>query len=638
MEKFSKKTLLNYVNGAGLFGAAPSGTSVVKFAWASTLQKIGTGGDGTITFYADTTNGSGLVLVGDQVVSSKIMDLAWAQSTASGAKTGEKVVTLKYISGLGENAVLNTVTLDVIDKVAAKAIIEDYFTNSNTIAITGGTADVLVDSSTILIDSTNKYLKSGLKIAYVAETATTGSKIQLQDAHGAMLSEINVGDIVGDGVLVGSIYHDDTGILELRFGNGRTYDPENPDTYTAVNVDLKKVIDWNDFLIGSQSADYLGITPSADSSVITLNTKMQDPSTASDNATGLADAWKVKQYVDSKTTDLAVSASGDNYVDASVDANDKKHINVVATDKTKTAVALAETAVQSVVEGTSVEGYVALNVSAKSDASVVTITTDDSALSAKLTEIDGSIGDISTRLANKTAEIDSSIDRLDSSVSVLEATIAGLDITKADDALDGSISVSVTQTDGLITAVELDATKATVTFDNTGATPNLTSGSGLLAGDAIAPIKNYVDAVAQKGFDGLDSEVEKKDSSNFIGYKVGIVDGKLLDSSCSLTAVFGDYDATSQTDGLATTGATKTYIDSEIQSLDLANDVTDASASDAAGFVKTVISETDGIVKNESVTVTYGDYGTHANGIAKTADTSVFVEEQITAALTWQQL
>ena len=37
MEKFSKKTLLNYVNGAGLFGAAPSGSSVVKFAWASTL-------------------------------------------------------------------------------------------------------------------------------------------------------------------------------------------------------------------------------------------------------------------------------------------------------------------------------------------------------------------------------------------------------------------------------------------------------------------------------------------------------------------------------------------------------------------------------------------------------------------------
>ena len=31
MEKFSKKTLLNYVNGAGLFGAAPQGGQTVKF-------------------------------------------------------------------------------------------------------------------------------------------------------------------------------------------------------------------------------------------------------------------------------------------------------------------------------------------------------------------------------------------------------------------------------------------------------------------------------------------------------------------------------------------------------------------------------------------------------------------------------
>ena len=108
-------------------------------------------------------------------------------------------------------------------------------------------------------------------------------------------------------------------------------------------------------------------------------------------------------------------------------------------------------------------------------------------------------------------------------------------------------------------------------------------------------------------------------------------------SAENVTVVYGDYNDP-QTNGIATTSATKTYVDTEIQSLDLANDAADASAVDGAGFVKTVISETDGIVKNESVTVTYGDYSTHANGIAKTADTSVFVEKQITAALTWQVL
>lgn len=613
MEKFSKKTLLNYVNGAGLFGAAPTGSSVVKFAYTQNIAKVGTAADGTITFYADTTNKTGIVAVGDQIVSSKIFDVTSAAK--SGGKTGENTITVTYFNNATKNTA--TTTFDVVNAAAAKAYFEDYFESSQSIAITDGTADVKVDGQTILIDSTDG-LKSGLKLVYVAGTAETGASIQLQDANDTAINTIPVSNIIGNGVLDHSTYDKQKNELHLFFKTPQT------GVYNEVVIPVGEILDINDILIKDDSSIYL--TATADSSVMNLGVLVVDPSVAAADNTGLADAWKVKQYVDSKSTGLSVSAQGDDYVDASVDANNNKKINVAATDKTKTAVALAETAVQSVVEGTSVEGYVALNISAKSDASVITITTDDSALSAKLTEIDGSIGDISTRLANKTAEIDSSIDRLDSSVSALEATIAGLDTTEADNALDGSISVSVTQADGLITDVELNATKATVTFDNTGATPNLTSGSGLLAGDAIAPIKNYVDAVAQKGFDGLDSEVEKKDSSNFIGYKVGIVDGKLLDSSCSLTAVFGDYDATSQTDGLATTGATKAYIDSEIQSLDLANNVADASASDAAGFVKTVISETDGIVKNESVTVTYGNYDTHTDGIAKTTDTSVFVE------------
>ena len=656
MENFSKKTLLNYVNGAGLFGAAAD-TQTVKFAYTENVAKVGTANEGTITFWAGTgaNAGTGIIAVGNSIVSSKILDVTYA--AVNNGKTGENTVTVKYFA----SGAVQTTTFDVLNAAAVKAYVEDYFKTSNTIDVSNGVANVRVDGATILIDESNG-LKTGLNIAYIGESGSTGATIALRDSANTVLSSINVSDIVGDGVLKDSIYHQDTNILELRFGNGKEYVKTDPTTYTKVEVNLQKLIDINDVFIGNDSSVYLNAT--LDASTVTLDTKMQDPSTASANATGLADAWKVKQYVDSKTTDLAVSASGDNYVDASVDASDKKHINVAATDKTKTAVALAETAVQSVVEGTSVEGYVALNISTKSDASVITITTNDSSLSAKLTEVDASIDALQAKdveidasidalqakdeeidasiaalkakdveidssiaaLKAKDVEIDSSIDRLDTSVSAIETAIAGMDAELSVNTLDGSIGITLSETDGKVTAIGVTATKATVTFDNTGDEPSLTSTSGLLVGDAIAPIKNYIDTIAEQGFDGLDSEVEKKDSSNFIGYKVGIVDGKLLDSSCSLTAVFGDYDATSQTDGLATTGATKTYIDSEIQSLDLANDVADASASDVAGFVKTVISETDGIVKNESVTVTYGDYGTHANGIAKTADTSVFVE------------
>ena len=66
----------------------------------------------------------------------------------------------------------------------------------------------------------------------------------------------------------------------------------------------------------------------------------------------------------------------------------------------------------------------------------------------------------------------------------------------------------------------------------------------------------------------------------------------------------------------------------------MANDVADASAHDSKNYVKTIISETDGIVKNEAVNVTYGDYSTQTPGIATVEDTSAFVQ----AALTWQIL
>lgn len=570
----NKQDFLKFIKGAGvgLYGAA-AGNQTVKFAYTENIAKVGTAAEGTITFYADKTNKTGIIAVGGDVVSSKILNVT--STAVDGGKDGENLITVTYFA----NGATATTTFEVVDAAAAKAYFEDYFTNSNTIGITNGTADVKVDGQTILIDSVNKYLKTGLNIAYIAEEGTTGATIALRDNSNTVLSSINVSDIVGDGVLKDSIYHQDTNILELRFGNGKVYNPNDPTSYTKVEVNLQKLIDINDVFIGVDSSVYLDAT--LDASTVTLNTKMQDPSTASANATGLADAWKVKQYVDSKTTDLAVSASGDIYVDASVDANDKKHINVAATDKTKTAVALAETAVQNVVEGTSVEGYVALNVSAKSDASVVTITTDDSALSAKITEIDASIDTLQAKdeeidasidalqakdeeidtsidaLQAKDVEIDASIDRLDSSVSTIETAIAAMDADLSDNALDGSIGISLVEADGKVTSIGVTATKATVTFDNTGDEPNLTSTSGLLAGDAITPIKNYIDTIAEQGFDGLDSQIAESDASSYVTVTTGIVDGKLLDASSSVAVQYADISVGPGaidvlTDGIAT--------------------------------------------------------------------------------------
>ena len=566
----SKKTLLSLINGGAVLGAA-AGSQTVKFAYTENIAKVGTAAEGTITFYADTTNKTGIIAVGGDVVSSKILNVT--STAVNNGKTGENTITVTFFNATTKAA--DTITFDVVNAAAAKAYFEDYFTNSNTIGITNGTADVKVDGQTILIDSANKYLKSGLNIAYIAEAGTTGATIALRDNSNNVLSSIEVSDIVGDGVLKDSIYHQDTNILELRFGNGKVYDADDPTTYTKVEVNLQKLIDINDVFIGNDSSIYLNAT--LDASTVTLDTKMQDPSTASANATGLADAWKVKQYVDSKTTDLAVSASGDNYVDASVDANDKKHINVAATDKTKAAVALAETALQGINKTATEKTYVDLTVGTKTvdgstqsleivetalvqkfadvDASIDALQAKDveidasiDALQAKDVEIDSSI----TALKAKDVEIDSSIDRLDASVSAIETAIAAMDADLSDNALDGSIGISLVEADGKVTSIGVTAQKSTVTFDNTPGAYNLTGTAGIVTGDAIAAIKNYVDTKSG----ALDSSVNDVDDVHgFVGVYVEQQDGALDHDTVTVTYTdlsVGPGAVDVETDGIAT--------------------------------------------------------------------------------------
>ena len=596
MEKFSKKTLLNYVNGAGLFGSADA-SQTVKFAYTENIAKVGTAAEGTITFYADTTNKTGIIAVGGDVVSSKILNVT--STAVNNGKTGENTITVTFFNATTKAA--DTITFDVVNAAAAKAYFEDYFESSQSIAITGGTADVIVDGATILIDE-NDGLKSGLKLVYVPASAASGddpavdAHIALSDNSNTELYTIPVASIVGNGVLDHSSYDKQKNELHLFFKTAQA------GVFNEVVIPVGEILDINDILIANDSSIYLSVTQ--DTSVVNLGVQLQDVSTADADHNGLASAKAIREYVDSKSTTLAVEAEGDNYVDASVDTNNNKKINVAATDKTKTAVALAETAVQSVVEGASVEGYVALSISAKSDASVITITTDDSSLSAKLVEVDASIDNLQakdieidasidalqakdveidssitalkakdveidssiTALKAKDVEIDSSIDRLDTSVSAIETAIAGMDADLSVNTLDGSIGITLSETDGKVTAIGVTATKATVTFDNTGDEPSLTSTSGLLAGDAITPIKNYIDTIAEQGFDGLDSQIVESDTSSYVTVTTGIVDGKLLDASSAVAVQYADLTVapgavTVNTHGIATGADVKSAVE-----------------------------------------------------------------------------
>lgn len=590
----NKKDFLKFIKGAGvgLYGVASNQT--VTFKFSDTIAKAISNKDnnGALIFAVDATSGAGAIWAGSELVSSKVIDYAIADSASK--DHGQKTVTLKYIGASG----VETKTFDLIDEAGLKA----YFAGSKTIALDdssiyevkvkadGGIkvhdtdglyVDIKdlfdVDGKTINFDAQNK-LKTIVKLAYNATGLGGKPAIQLQTADSSALSEVEVEDLIGSGIVKSTSYNPANNTLTITWKG----DPE-----VTTEIDLSAMLDvLNDVAVATGSTDYLTIT--ADASTATFG----------------------------------------------------------VTDKTKNAVGLAETAVQSVVEGTSVESYVALNVSAKSDASVITITTDDSALSAKITEIDSSISDISTRLANKTAEIDSSIDRLDSSVSAIEAAIEAMDATKSDNVLDGSIAITVTEANGVITGVDLEATKSTVAYTaKDGETPaNLTGTAGLLTGGDIATIKQYVDATQASGFDSLDSSINVNSADGSLNFKVVETDGKLtsgeisyVKSTVTYTTAEGNTPSNlTGTEGFLTGGdiaTIKQYVDSVSARLD-----SSVGDKDAKEFVEVKTEMTDGALSNQEVNVTYGAFTVTPGSV--TASTQGIIDSSavaaaINGAITW---
>ena len=108
------------------------------------------------------------------------------------------------------------------------------------------------------------------------------------------------------------------------------------------------MLDINDISIAAGSQNYLEVTLGTASvegeTQAVFGAKivsMANAKAAHDDVpavTGLADALDVKTYVDSKATDLAVTAEGDDYVSASVNADvDNKHVIVAANVQDLTA-------------------------------------------------------------------------------------------------------------------------------------------------------------------------------------------------------------------------------------------------------------------------------------------------------------
>ena len=186
------------------------------------------------------------------------------------------------------------------------------------------TIGAIVDGKTVTVGESG--IAAAKTLEYVAALGGVAAHIDLKNAAGEVESTIQVSDIIGNGVIDHTSYDKETNSLSLFF-------KQADGTLKEEKVDMKELIDINDIFIGVDSQDYLKVTN--DASTATFDVKIKKMAEASyaegSIVTGLVDAADVKKYIDSKSSDLGVTAEGDDYIDASVNASvDNKHVKVSA--------------------------------------------------------------------------------------------------------------------------------------------------------------------------------------------------------------------------------------------------------------------------------------------------------------------
>ena len=399
--------------------------------------------------------------------------------------TGTELASLVTVLG-GTKGDDGTVTVDFSNL--------NYYTSDGTKTIIGAIRaldtkiksemDKLAASKTL----NDNYEFTG-QIKYVAASGSVDAHIALVDEAGIEKSTINVSDIIGNGVLKTSAYDAATGILTLTFAQA-------DGTEKAIEVDLKAMLDINDISIAEASKKYLEVTlgtaATEGETQAVFGAKIVKVAEATDAKTGLVDAKDVKDYIDGKATDLAITAEGDAYVGASVNADvDKKHVIVAANVKDVTYTAGTHATYNA--EGGVATSAVAANVSGVANALV-----------------DG---------AQATTAIKSYVDfvvaeeALRADAKVL-AAIKALD--KASATVDGSnVHVAYKEEDGIVTIESVTEDYATVTrTESTSAagTPKTDAAIAVKSGDEEKLVKaKDLKAVADYAADKVTEEVHRVD-------------------------------------------------------------------------------------------------------------------------------
>lgn len=635
----SKNLILkNIIDTEPVLGAAPSNSNVVKFAFTENASKIATAEQGQILFSHIPALGidgsTGVIYVGDQIVSSKVLDASfvdhYVEGTVSGTylydnglyyadndeniptgvnKVAKQTVTVQYVNVA--NAVvsasfdnvnpelaqafvkaqaaadaerlndLDASVTEIKTFIKSDAVVTAADNSSNAVIVnhsddangyTSYTVDVKVDDKTIKIDGTSKAIKAPKSIDVSAGGIGEEGKnfIVLKNANGEIESAIDVANIIGNGIVQSATYNPADNKLTI------VWTTATGDQNTV--IDLADLLDINDVFVADGSEDYLAIT--ADTSVLNVSVKIADISTAANNSTGLLDAYQTRTWVLDQLQETNISAEGDDYIDVSIDSENNKKVNVSA-------------------------NVADLEYTAATASSHATLTGTANTL------VDGS--QAATAISNFVNG------RLDASISALDAEQSGKDV---------NVSVGVTEVDGVITDVSVVETYATVSYTpaTTGDNPtaeswNITTPTGLVTGNDISTLKYYVD----NHLGAEDADVTVTEATNsYVSVTIAERDGVLSSDDSSMSVTYADYANT--TAGIATDA----YVTAAINDLDVSTSESDSSIADTNGFVKVTASETNGKIKMEEVEV---KTSTIADA---TADNSGLVTAYaVKQALTW---
>lgn len=176
--------------------------------------------------------------------------------------------------------------------------------NENVMALTTDHADVNDTEDVVYtlelkhdentIKATERGLSTNLKVFY----DNAQKKLGLSGANNQLIedSSVDVSQLFGNlGLLKNSAYDETTGVLTLTF--------ETTEGDNSVQVNLGKLLDVNDVAVKSDSTKYLTFelsNPEQETEQAVVGVKVAQVENATENATGLVDAYEVKTFVDSK--------------------------------------------------------------------------------------------------------------------------------------------------------------------------------------------------------------------------------------------------------------------------------------------------------------------------------------------------